>query len=99
MMIRTTKEQKNDIIRKINSKSYWHDEKVWTYLYAYLIDKSTNKSKYIKNILGTENSNTDNIEDLWFESEPISPRKGKRNKSEGNSKIDLAIGGIGTGIS
>ena len=40
-----------------------------------------------------QNSNI-NKSALWFEAEPISPRKGESGNTEGNTKLDLAFGGI-----
>ena len=94
-MIKTTRSQKIEILKKIESGKYLNDEKVWTFLLAHLIDKQTKKTKLDILRLFTDQDITAVPDEIWFEAQPISPRRGARKgESEGNTKIDLAFGDI-----
>ena len=101
-MIKTTKEQGIEIRKQIqkefenlNKNKPSHNEKLWTYYVACIIDHSQVKRKeeYLRMFVGTK-ENIESISEIWFEAQPIPPRKGFYGKSEGNTKLDLAFGGI-----
>jgi len=94
-MIKTTRSQKIEILKKIESGKYLNDEKVWTFLLAHLIDRQTKKTKLDILRLFTAQDISAIPDEIWFEAQPISPRRGKKGESEGNTRIDLAFGDIG----
>jgi len=91
MAIQTTKKQKNDIEKEIK-KGSWKNEKIWNYLIAYLLNGTKGK-KYLKKFLNNS-IEIKTPKNIWFEAQPISPRKGKSGKTEGNTRLDLAFGDI-----
>jgi hypothetical protein len=89
----TTTQQKTEIENAIKSGRFYRNEKVWTWFIAQIIEASIHKDYYLK--LFTSSNNTfDKDLELWFESQPIPPRRGKLRFSEGNTKLDLAFGDI-----
>jgi hypothetical protein len=69
------------------------NEKVWTMLVADLLAHSPNQRKLVRLLCGCDVDVADPL-DIWFEAQPIPSRKGASGHSEGNSKIDLAVGDI-----
>ena len=91
MAIQTTKKQKNEIKKAIQKKN-WKNEKIWNYLIAHLLNGTKGK-KYLKKFLNNS-IKIKTSKDIWFEAQPISPRKGDSGKTEGNTILDLAFGDI-----
>ena len=92
-MIKTTKEQKCKIMKAIESDNIYGNEAVWNFLIAYILSNPLSQKKYFPSFCDASvlmNSNYD----IWFESEPLSPRTKKRGYSEGNTKLDIAFGSI-----
>lgn len=92
-MIRTTDAQKAEIQKAIKSNRFYRNEKVWNFLVTDILSNSLNRNHHIELFC----NNKIKIEfdlDIWYEAEPISPRKGKSGNSEGNTKLDLAFGNI-----
>lgn len=79
-----------DALQKSNVN---RNEKVWTFLVACLFDHAPDQSKMIELLCG-EPLYINRRFDIWFESQPIPPRKGSEGASEGNTKLDLAVGHI-----
>ena len=92
-MIKTTKAQKAELQSSIQKPNLYRNEKIWTFLIASLFDKATDQSKMIQLLCG-EPLQTEKHLDIWFEAQPIPPRKGYSGYSEGNTKLDLAFGHI-----
>lgn len=93
-MIRTTDSQKAEIRQAINSNGFYRNEKVWTYLVADILPNSEHINNYLKLFCNDDTTRNDFDRNIWFESEPIPPRKGSSGNAEGNTKIDLAFGAI-----
>lgn len=92
-MIHTTNNQKAEIRKVIESNKFYRNEKVWNFLIADILSNSMNRNYYIK-LFCNNSIKIESKIDIWYEAEPISPRKGKRGNSEGNTKLDLAFGNI-----
>lgn len=102
-MIRTTAAQLAEMRKSIEMSNVNRNEKVWTFLVATLFDTVPDQSNMVERLCG-EPLNMDHRLDIWFEGQPIPPRKGTAGDSEGNTKLDLAFGhvvpreGTGAGI-
>jgi len=92
-LIRTTDAQKDEIRKAIKSNKFYRIEKVWNFLVADILSNSLNRNHYMELFCNKE-IEIDSYLDIWYESEPLSPRKGKSGNSEGNTKLDLAFGNI-----
>lgn len=92
-MIHTTPAQIAEMRTALQKPNLYRNEKVWTFLIASLFDRAPDQSKMVELLCG-EPLHTGKHQDIWFESQPISPRKGKEGLSEGNTKLDLAFGHI-----
>lgn len=92
-MIRTTQAQFLEIRAALEKSNLNRNEKVWTFLVACLFDRASDQSKMIEKLCG-EPLHLDRHLDIWFEGEPIPPRRGRQGNSEGNTKLDLAFGHI-----
>ncbi len=92
-MIRTTPEQMDEMIDAIKSEDYESNEKVWTLLIASILSNSPSKKYYLKLFCDDTISITSDY-DIWFEAQPLSPRKDKKGHTETNTKLDLAFGNI-----
>jgi len=90
----TTLAQKKEMKKSMDLPSLTN-ERVWTFFLATLILNAPTsvKIKCLKKFLNEDVTINNDIE-IWFEAEPLSPRKEKAKNSEGNSKIDVAFGGI-----
>jgi hypothetical protein len=88
-MIHTTDAQRAEIRRKIVNGEFWSDEKVWTYLVAHCLSDSEHRREYFRLVAGDRNPF-----DVWFEAQPLPPRRGVARNTEGNSKLDLSFGAI-----
>jgi hypothetical protein len=88
-MPKTTNEQIKDIKEAIKNTNYRQNEKVWTYLFAEIIEQSSNKKEYLEKLLGENIFISVNDIQLWTEAQPLPPRF-----KEGNTKLDLSFGGI-----
>lgn len=93
-MIRTTQKQKQEIYNAIAKGDFLNNEKVWTYLIADILTNSKNAMEYYRLFCEPQLDITDERLDIWFEAQPLSPRKGRRGNSEGNTLLDLAFGNI-----
>lgn len=92
-MIRITDAQKAEIRKAIESNKFYRNEKVWNFLVADILSNIMNRNHYLE-LFCNKDIRIDSNLDIWFESEPLSPRKGKSGNSEGNTKLDLAFGNI-----
>lgn len=92
-MIRTTNNQKAEIQKIIKSNKFYRNEKVWNLLMADILSNSMNRNYYMRLFCNNRIIIESEI-DIWYEAEPISPRKGVPGNSEGNTKLDLAFGNI-----
>jgi hypothetical protein len=93
-MIRTTHTQRAEIRNKLTPEIRWQNEKIWTYLVADLLDQAPDQGPLFSMLCGEGVPCTHRL-DLWFEAEPLSPRKGTPGVDhESNTKIDLAFGAI-----
>jgi hypothetical protein len=88
--MKITKAQIEELRTDINNNKIWGNEKVWNFLTGYLLENSKHKDYYTQLFCG-ENIG---LSKIWFESEPIAPRKGTYKSSEGITKLDLAFGSI-----
>ncbi len=94
--ISTTDNQKKEIHKAIQSGNYAHNEKVWTYFVAHLILNSKNKKQLLEKFLGGNSIKEPCVKEMeiWYEAQPISPRKGVSGNSEGNTCLDMSFGAI-----
>lgn len=88
-----TLKQKNEIKNAISNSNFYRNEKVWTYFIASIIETSQNKDYYLS-LFTSDNISFPSDMELWFEAQPIPPRKGNSGFSEGNTKLDLSFGNI-----
>jgi hypothetical protein len=92
-VIRTTRAQFSEIRTSIQKSNIYRNEKIWTFLIASLFDKASDQSKIIQLLCGDPLQAEKHL-DVWFEAQPLPPRKGYQGYSEGNTKLDLAFGHI-----
>ena len=92
-MIHTTPAQITEMRNALQKLNVHRNEKVWTFLVACLFDRAPDQPKMIERLCG-ESLQLPPQAEIWFEGEPISPRKGSAEHSEGNTKLDLAFGHI-----
>ena len=92
-MINTTDAQKAEIQKAIKSNEFYRNEKVWNFLMADILSNSLNRNRYIE-LFCNNKIKIESELDIWYEAEPLSPRKGKFGNSEDNTKLDLAFGNI-----
>lgn len=82
-------QQKARMRKKIESRNWYNDEQVWTYLILNILTKKSNdQKKYFQKMCG-RNIPLNNLINLGFETQPYSPRLGERN-----THLDLALGSI-----
>lgn len=91
MDIKTTEQQRNKI-RNFQIQLNLMSEQLWTTFLIYSIINCSNADKIILKMINKEKF----IEstDFWLEAQPLSPKKGRRGHTEGNTVIDLSFGGI-----
>jgi len=92
-MIRTTQAQLKEMQAALQKSNVNRNEKVWTFLVACLFDRASDQSKMIEKLCG-EPLKMPRDAEIWFEAEPIPPRKGTKGNAEGNTKLDLAFGHV-----
>lgn len=92
-MIKTTLKQIDKMKNAINSKGWEENEKIWTLLIANILSNSRFKDYYLKKFCDYTILLAQDY-DIWFESQPLSPRKDKYGHSEKNTHLDLAFGNI-----
>lgn len=92
-MIRTTRSQIKEMKSAILKTNIFRNEKVWTFLIASLLDVPGNRSRLTQRLCG-EALPADEHFEVWFEGQPIPPRKGRAGATEGNTRVDLAFGHI-----
>jgi len=93
MTIRTTRAQLDEIRRSLVADNRWWNEKVWTYLVADILANSPNSERYVQMLCGGDVV-TGRTRDVWFEAQPMGPRKGTRDETESNTTLDLALGDV-----
>jgi len=96
-LIRTSPEQKKEIIEAIQSgkDKIYRNEKVWNFLIADILSDPSFQKQFFTSICDDSISINPNYDyDIWLESQPIPPRKGKSKASEGKTKLDIAFGSI-----
>jgi hypothetical protein len=71
----------------------YRNEKVWTMLVADLLAHSPDQQTLVRLLCGCDVDVAVPL-DIWLEAQPVPSRKGASGRSEGNSKVDLAIGDI-----
>jgi len=69
-----------------------HDEQIWTLLLTYGYREQP--GRLYRALTGDETAPTSC--EAWLEMQPLSPRKGVRGCSEGNTNVDLSCGSIAT---
>jgi hypothetical protein len=89
-MIRMTREQAREMFGAADQRSLFDNEKVWTLLVADLLDDSDTRLRTLELLCGESLPVRDGF-DVWFESQPLSPRSTERGTSEGNTRLDLAF--------
>ena len=88
-MLKTTKAQVEGFIRDLQENDrIIGNEKVWNFLVGHLLAHGKYKEEHFATLIGGQ-KNTNSSSRIWYEAEPLSPRKG-----EGNTKLDLALGYI-----
>ena len=92
-MVTTTNEQMVEMHRALNAPNAHRNEKVWTYLIADILCNSKLRNKHIACFCDKDTQLDDSYR-VWFEAQPLVPRKGQRGKTEGNTRLDLAFGSI-----
>lgn len=92
-MIQTTKEQKRKIIKAIESDNIYGNEVVWNFLIAHILSNPSSQKKYFQIFCDDSIPITSNY-DIWFESQPVSPRKDRQGHTEKNTHLDIAFGSI-----
>ncbi len=90
-MLHTTEKQRTYIKDKIGNLE--RNEKLWNFLVGNILEEAENRQKYVREFTDDSVNCNDEFE-VWFEGEPISPRKGERGKTEANTKLDLALGAV-----
>ncbi len=95
-LINTTDNQRTEIYKPIINGNYAQNEKVWTYFIAHLILQSSNKKQLLEKFLGGDPITETCVKkmEIWYEAQPISPRKGVSGNSEGNTCLDMSFGAI-----
>lgn len=91
-MLRTTPAQIAAMEKAVNAKNALINEQVWSLLVAALFD-SPDQERIIERLCG-EKPGTNGLRDIWYEAEPMPPRKGGNGVWEGNTMLDLAFGHI-----
>jgi len=92
-LIRTTLAQFAEMRQALQAPNVVRNEKVWTLLVATLFDSAPDQLNVVERLCG-ERLHANGRLDIWFESQPIPPRKGHAGDSEGNTKLDLAFGHV-----
>jgi hypothetical protein len=92
-MVKTTKAQRREMRAAIGASNWARNEKVWTLLVASVLGRPATQVDVMRLFLGEDTPGSGHL-DIWFEAQPLPPRKGKAGASEGNSRIDLAFGDI-----
>jgi len=88
MEIRTSDKQKLKLKRSLEKKNLRKNEVVWTYLTASILADNATRAAASHALLG-KNVHFSPTAEIWFEGQPLPPRKG-----EGNSELDLAFGNV-----
>ena len=77
--------------RHTRQKNRYKNEKLWTLLAADVIDRTTTPSVMVETLCG-ERVEPPYPPTLWYEAQPLSPRASEDGQSEGNTRLDLALG-------
>jgi hypothetical protein len=75
----------------IGRPNAYRNEKVWTLLVADLLAHAPNQQALVDLLCGGRATIRERL-DVWFEAQPLAPRKGTAGDSEGNTRVDLAFG-------
>ena len=92
-MIKITNPQIDKIKELITKDDFYSNERLWTFLLAYILSESKNRKDYLKLFCDDELSISSDI-DIWFEAQPLVARSGSSGYTEGNNILDLAFGSI-----
>lgn len=92
-LVRTTNEQRAEMRRAFHAPNALWNEKVWSYLVADILCNSKLRDQHVA-YLCEEYISLDDTFQVWFEAQPLVPRKGQRGFTEGNTRLDLAFGSI-----
>ncbi len=88
-----SEKQKKEIAQLKTTKRL-SNEKLWTYITAEVIKSSLKQKEILEYIIGNPRIIRNSNLDIWLEAQPLSPKRGKSGKTEGNTKIDFSFGGI-----
>lgn len=78
---------------QLDVKNRYRNEKVWTLLLADVLVNPDTRQAAIEKMCGCAMPWAPSS-DVWFEAQPLSPRKGKSGSTEGNTRLDLAFGHV-----
>jgi len=74
-------------------RGWLRNEKVWTLLLADALSQAETREAALA-LMCPGRAIPPSCPDVWFEAQPLSSRKGLRGATEGNTKLDLALGSI-----
>lgn len=92
-MIRSSEPQWDEMAHAAGERNLAWNEKVWTLLVADALDRAQDTAALLAGICG-ETVPVPQPFQVWFESQPPSPRPGRGQSAEGNTHLDLALGAI-----
>lgn len=92
-LIHASRDQVRALGSLINSPAFFKYESVWNFLAAYLLVSGAERVKHWRAICGSTVLPC-GPEAVWLEGQPLSPRKERRGFSEGNTRVDIALGSI-----
>jgi len=92
-MIKTTMRQTAHVVELTKSKKFYEKEKVWNFLTASILSNKSSQKNYLP-LFCDALIPIDSHYDIWFEPEPIRPRKGVSGDAEGTTHLDLAFGSV-----
>jgi hypothetical protein len=90
-VIRTTKEQRSDMLAAAHAFNVTWNEKAWTLLVADALDQAPDQRTLCQQLCGNAVPVRDHL-DVWFGAQPRSTWQGIRGEGEGRAKLDLAFG-------
>lgn len=90
MHVEISKKHREQLLLALERPSLAWNEVVWTALVAHLLTAPSNSTDLLRQLSGEDAPNTP----VWLEAQPLSARRGVRSRTEGNSRIDLALGHI-----
>jgi hypothetical protein len=90
-VIRTTKEQRSEMLAAAHAFNVTWNEKAWTLLVADAFEQAPDQRTLCRQLCGSDVPVREHL-DIWFEAQPWSSRQGPRSDNESRSKLDLAFG-------